>query len=177
MSHTILMDRPAVSHLEGSMIMGSRTKDNVDVGSKAPNFTLPSQSGELVSFRDFLGEKPVVLFFYPKDDTPGCTREACAFRDEYEQFSELDTEVIGISSDSVDSHKRFAKKHKLPFTLLSDRREKVRRLYDVPNTFGLFPGRVTYAIDQEGIVRQVFSSQIGVERHVQQALEALHSIR
>jgi len=76
----------------------------------------------------------------------------------------------------VESHKRFAKKHKLPFTLLSDRREKVRRLYDVPNTFGLFPGRVTYAIDQAGIVRQVFSSQIGVERHVQQALEALHSM-
>ena len=117
-----------------------------------------------------------VLFFYPKDDTPGCTKEACAFRDEYKQFSELDTEVIGISSDSVESHKRFAKKHKLPFTLLSDRREKVRRLYDVPNTFGLFPGRVTYVIDQEGIVRQVFSSQIGVERHVQQALEALHSM-
>ena len=159
------------------MIMGSRTKDNVDVGSKAPNFTLPSQSGELVSFRDFLGEKPVVLFFYPKDDTPGCTREACAFRDEYEQFSELDTEVIGISSDSVDSHKSFAKKHNLPFTLLSDKGEKVRRLYNVPNTFGLFPGRVTYVIDREGIVRRVFSSQIGVERHVQEALEALHSIR
>ena len=157
--------------------MGFRTKDNVDVGSKAPNFTLPSQSGELVSFRDSLGEKPVVLFFYPKDDTPGCTKEACTFRDEYEQFSELDTEVIGISSDSVDSHKSFAKKHNLPFTLLSDKGEKVRRLYNVPNTFGLFPGRVTYVIDREGIVRRVFSSQIGVERHVQEALEALHSIR
>jgi peroxiredoxin Q/BCP len=176
MSHTIVIDKAAVSYL-GHKLMGFRTKDNVDVGSKAPDFTLPSQSGEMVSLGDFLGEKPVVLFFYPKDDTSGCTKEACAFRDEYEQFSELDTEVIRISSDSVDSHKRFAKKHKLPFTLLSDRREKVRRLYDVPKTFGLFPGRVTYAIDQEGIVRQVFSSQIGVERHVQQALEALHSIR
>jgi len=176
MSHTILIDKAAVSYL-GDKLMGFRTKDNVDVGSKAPNFTLPSQSGELVSFRDSLGEKPVVLFFYPKDDTPGCTKEACTFRDEYEQFSELDTEVIGISSDSVDSHKSFAKKHNLPFTLLSDKGEKVRRLYNVPNTFGLFPGRVTYVIDQEGIVRRVFSSQIGVERHVQEALEALHSIR
>jgi len=156
--------------------MGFRTKDNVGVGSKAPDFTLLSQSDELVNLGDFLDEKPVVLFFHPKDDTPGCTKEACAFRDEYKQFSRLDAEVIGISSDSVESHKRFAKKHKLPFTLLSDRREKVRRLYDVPNTFGLFPGRVTYAIDQAGIVRQVFSSQIGVERHVQQALEALHSM-
>jgi peroxiredoxin Q/BCP len=176
MSHTIVIDKAAVSYL-GDKLMGFRTKDNVDVGSKAPNFTLPSQSGELVSFRDSLGEKPVVLFFYPKDDTPGCTKEACTFRDEYEQFSELDTEVIGISSDSVDSHKSFAKKHNLPFTLLSDKGEKVRRLYNVPNTFGLFPGRVTYVIDQEGIVRHVFSSQIGVERHVQEALEALHSIR
>src|SRR5215203_208219 len=155
------------------MIMGSRTKDNVDVGSKAPNFTLPSQSGELVSFRDSLGEKPVVLFFYPKDDTPWCTKEACTFRDEYEQFSELDTEVIGISSDSVDSHKSFAEKHNLPYTLLSDKGEKVRRLYNVPNTFGLFPGRVTYVIDQEGIVRRVFSSQIGVERHVAEAVSFL----
>jgi peroxiredoxin Q/BCP len=176
MSHTIVIDKAAVSYL-GDKLMGFRTKDNVDVGSKAPNFTLPSQSGELVSFRDSLGEKPVVLFFYPKDDTPGCTKEACTFRDEYEQFSELDTEVIGISSDSVDSHKSFAKKHNLPFTLLSDKGEKVRRLYNVPNTFGLFPGRVTYVIDQEAIVRHVFSSQIGVERHVQEALEALHSIR
>jgi len=176
MSHTILIDKAAVSYLRDKL-MGFRTKDNVDVGSKAPNFTLPSQSGELVSFRDSLGEKPVVLFFYPKDDTPGCTKEACTFRDEYEQFSELDTEVIGISSDSVDSHKSFAKKHNLPFTLLSDKGEKVRRLYNVPNTFGLFPGRVTYVIDREGIVRRVFSSQIGVERHVQEALEALHSIR
>jgi peroxiredoxin Q/BCP len=176
MSHTIVIDKAAVSYL-GDKLMGFRTKDNVDVGSKAPNFTLPSQSGELVSFRDSLGEKPVVLFFYPKDDTPGCTKEACTFRDEYEQFSELDTEVIGISSDSVDSHKSFAKKHNLPFTLLSDKGEKVRRLYNVPNTFGLFPGRDTYVIDQEGIVRHVFSSQIGVERHVQEALEALHSIR
>ena len=176
MSHTIVIDKAAVSYL-GDKLMGFRTKDNVDVGSKAPNFTLPSQSGELVSFRDSLGEKPVVLFFYPKDDTPGCTKEACTFRDEYEQFSELDTEVIGISSDSVDSHKSFAKKHNLLFTLLSDKGEKVRRLDAVPNTFGLFPGRVTYVIDQEGIVRHVFSSQIGVERHVQEALEALHSIR
>jgi peroxiredoxin len=94
MSHTIVIDNAAVSYL-GHKLMGFRTKDNVDVGSKAPNFTLPSQSGELVSFRDSLGEKPVVLFFYPKDDTPGCTKEACAFRDEYEQFSELEAAPIG----------------------------------------------------------------------------------
>jgi thioredoxin-dependent peroxiredoxin len=153
--------------------MGFRTKDKVDVGSKAPEFALPSQSREMVSLGDFLGEKPVVLFFYPKDDTPGCTKEACAFRDEFERFRELGAEVMGISSDSVESHERFADKHKLPFTLLSDRTEKVSRLYGVPNTLGLFPGRVTYVIDQEGVVRHVFSSQIGVERHVTEAVSFL----
>ena len=156
--------------------MGLRTKDAVGVGSKAPDFSLPSQSGAIVSLRDFLGKKPVVLFFYPKDDTPGCTKEACAFRDDYEQFGKLDAEVIGISSDSVESHRSFASKHDLPFTLLSDEGGKVRRLYRVPNTFGLFPGRVTYVIDREGVVRRIFSSQLGVEQHVEEALKALRSV-
>jgi thioredoxin-dependent peroxiredoxin len=129
-----------------------------------------------VNFKDFIGKKPVVLYFYPKDDTPGCTKEACAFRDDYDQFEKLDAQVIGISSDSVDSHRRFAKKHNLPFTLLSDEGSKVRRLYGVPNTFGLFPGRVTYVIDEEGVVRHIFSSQLGVEQHVEEALKALQSI-
>ena len=153
-----------------------RTKNKVEIGSVAPGFTLPSQSGEMVSLKDFLGKKPVVLYFYPKDDTPGCTKEACAFRDEYEVFGKLDAEVIGISSDSVESHKSFVANHDLPFTLLSDEGGKVRKLYGVPNTFGLFPGRVTYVIDREGLVRHIFSSQIEAERHVVEALEALKSI-
>jgi thioredoxin-dependent peroxiredoxin len=157
--------------------MGFRTKDKVDVGSKAPNFTLPSQSGEMVSLEDFIGTKPVVLFFYPKDDTPGCTKQACAFRDDYGKFGKLDAGVLGISSDSVASHRSFASKHDLPFTLLSDEGGKVRRHYGVPNTFGLFPGRVTYVIDEEGVVRHVFSSQLGVEKHVQEALKALQSVK
>jgi thioredoxin-dependent peroxiredoxin len=153
-----------------------RTKANVTSGSVAPDFTLPSQSGETVSLGDFLGKKPVVLFFYPKDNTLGCTKEVCAFRDNFEELGRLDAEVIGISSDSVDSHKRFAEKHKLPFTLLSDERGKVRKRFGVPSTFGLFPGRVTYAIDEEGVVRNVFSSQIEVEKHVEEALKTLESI-
>ena len=156
--------------------MGFLTKDRVSVGSKAPDFTLPSQSGEMVNVKDLLGNKPVVLFFYPKDDTPGCTRQACTFRDEYEEFGKLDAEVIGISSDSVDSHRSFARRHDLPFTLLSDEGGKVRRLYGVQKSFGLFPGRVTYVIDEEGIVRHVFSSQLGVEKHVEEAIEVLESI-
>jgi peroxiredoxin Q/BCP len=147
------------------------------VGDVAPDFTLPSQSGEEVNLRDFIGRKrAIVLFFYPKDDTPGCTKEACSFRDGYEQFEELEAEVIGISSDSVRSHERFVEKHGLPFVLLSDEGGEVRKLYGVPNTLGLFPGRVSYVIDEEGVVRHVFSSQLQAARHVEEALEALGAI-
>ena len=157
--------------------MGYRhSEDRVEVGTAAPHFALPSQSGEMVSLEDFLGRKPVVLYFYPKDDTPGCKKEACAFRDDYEQFGGLDAEVVGISSDSVESHRRFAENHGLPFTLLSDEGGNVRRLYGVPNTFGLLPGRVTYVIDRGGMVRHVFSSQLAASRHVEEALEALRAI-
>jgi peroxiredoxin Q/BCP len=152
-----------------------RIKDRVKVGSVAPDFTLPSQAGEMVSLKDFLGRKSVVLFFYPKDDSPGCTREVCAFRDYFEEFGKLDAEVIGISSDSVESHKRFALEHDLSFTILSDEGGNIRRLYGVPKTFGLFPGRVTYVIDREGVVRHVFASQLSVKKHVQEALTALRS--
>jgi thioredoxin-dependent peroxiredoxin len=161
----------------GDEIMGLLAKDSVGVGSKAPDFTLPSQSGEMVNLGDFLGHKPVVLFFYPKDDTPGCTKQARAFRDGYEEFGRLDAEVIGISSDSVKSHRGFAEKHFLPFPLLSDEGGKVRKLYGVPSTFGLFPGRVTYVIDAKGTVSHVFASQLGVEKHVEEARAALGSMR
>ena len=157
--------------------MGFRTRDKVVAGSLAPNFTLPSQSGKVVSLRDFLGKKPVILFFYPKDDTPGCTKEACAFRERHEDFRELNAEVIGISSDSVESHRSFAAEHELPFTLLSDEGGKVRKLYGASSAFGLFPGRVTYVLDEEGVVRHIFASQLGVEEHVEEALEALRSMR
>lgn len=157
--------------------MGSQQiGDRVEVGTVAPRFTLPSQSGEMVSLEDFVGRKPVVLYFYPKDDTPGCKREACAFRDDYQQFGGLDAEVVGISSDSVESHRKFAENHDLPFTLLSDEGGKVRQLYGVRNTFGLLPGRVTYVIDREGVVRHVFSSQLAASRHVEEALGALREI-
>ena len=106
----------------------------------------------------------------------GCTKQACVFRDNYEVFKKRDAEVIGISSDSVESHRGFAAKHDLPYTLLSDEQRKVRKLYGVPNTLGLFPGRVTYVIDREGIVRHVFSSQLGTEKHVEEAIKALQFI-
>ena len=110
--------------------------NGVQPGDKAPDFTLPAQGGAPVRLSDRLGERVVVLYFYPKDDTPGCTKEACAFRDSYEVFTDAGAEVIGISSDSVDSHAAFAGHHKLPFTLLSDEGGKVRKKYGVPSSLG-----------------------------------------
>src|SRR5262252_2182145 len=128
----------------------------IEVGDEAPDFTLPSQSGEPVRLHDRIGQHVVVLYFYPKDGTPGCTAEACAFRDSHEVFTDAGAEVIGVSSDSVDSHVAFASRHKLPFTLLSDQGGQVRKRYGVPPVLGLLPGRVTYVIDREGRVRHVF---------------------
>jgi peroxiredoxin Q/BCP len=154
--------------------VSQRTK--LGVGDPAPDFTLPDQTGTPVRLSDLVGRKTVVLYFYPKDQTPGCTVEARAFRDSYDAFSAADAAVIGVSSDSVASHRRFAANQGLPFLLLSDRDGKVREAYGVEKTLGLLPGRVTYVIDREGVVRHVFSSQMGVQRHVPEALEALGEI-
>ena len=145
----------------------------VEVGQKAPDFELPDAHGKPVRLADFRGKRAVVLYFYPKDDTPGCTAEACSFRDSYEDFQQAGAEVIGVSSDSESSHDRFASRHRLPFTLLADARGEVRKKYGVPATFGLLPGRVTFVIDRKGIVRHVFNSQLQATRHVEEALAAL----
>ena len=148
----------------------------IQVGDKAPDFTLPSQAGEQVRLSDRLGDRIVVLYFYPKDETVGCTKEACAFRDSYEVFAEAGAEVIGVSSDSVDKHAAFAGHHELPFTLLSDQGGQVRKSYAVPATLGLLPGRVTYVIDRAGTVRHVFSSQTNIGRHVNDALDVVKKL-
>ena len=148
----------------------------VSVGDVAPDFNLPDQSGTPVRLGDLVGEKTVVLYFYPKDETPGCTIEARAFRDSYEQFTAKDAEVVGVSSDSVRSHRRFARRHNLPFLLLSDADGAVRRLYGVEKTLGLLPGRVTYVIDQTGTVRHVYSSQLRATRHPREALMVLSAL-
>ena len=156
--------------------MGNGQSGRIRVGDEAPGFELPSQSGEPVRLRDLTGEKAVVLYFYPRDGTPGCTAEACSFRDEYEAFVEAGAEVVGVSSDSAESHGRFAARNALPFTLLSDEDGKVRKLYGVPSTLGLFPGRVTYVIDRGSTVRHVFSSLLGATRHVEEALAVVRSL-
>jgi peroxiredoxin Q/BCP len=148
----------------------------VNVGDKAPDFTLDMQTGENVTLSDFFGKKNVVLYFYPKDETPGCTREACTFRDSYELFTDLGAEVIGVSADTVESHKAFAEHHNLPFTLLSDLDNNVRKLYGATSTLGFIPGRVTFIIDKKGVVRHVFSSQLQPEKHIEEAKEVLKRI-
>lgn len=148
----------------------------VKVGDTAPNFTLMSQSGTPVNLQDFRGKKSVVLYFYPKDDTPGCTTESCAFRDRYEVFQTIGAEVIGISGDSSESHQRFAAKYQLPFTLLSDPGDKVRQMYGAKAAFGLFPGRVTYVIDEHGVVQYVFNSMFNFKGHVEESLKTLQGI-
>src|SRR5215471_3292873 len=149
----------------------------IQVGDKAPDFTLPSQSGEQVRLHDRLGERVVVLYFFPKDGTPGCTAEACAFRDSHEVFTDAGAEVIGVSSDSVDSHVAFAGRHKLPFTLLSDQGGQVRKSYGVPPVLGLLPGRVTYVIDREGTVRHVFNSMTNIGQHISDALKVVRELQ
>jgi len=149
----------------------------IQVGDKAPDFTLPSQSGEPVRLHDRLGDRVVVLYFYPKDDTPGCTAEACAFRDSHEAFTDADAEVIGISSDSTSRHAAFAGRHQLPFTLVSDQGGQIRKSYGVPTTLGILPGRVTYVIDRTGTVRHVFNSMTNIGQHINDALDVVRRLQ
>ena len=144
-------------------------------GDPAPDFTLQTDMGKSVRLSALRG-KNVVLFFYPKDESPGCTAEACSFRDAYDEFTAAGAEVIGISSDSAKSHEHFRAKFQLPMTLLSDPKGQVRREYRIENTLGFIPGRVTFLIDKKGTLRHVFASQLQATRHVKEALDALHAL-
>src|SRR5260370_23807710 len=148
----------------------------VELGGPAPGFRLQTSDGEYVSLDDFRGKKNVVVYFYPKDFTKGCTAEACEFRDSYEEFKNVGAEVIGISNDNQQSHGSFATEHKLPFILLSDPDGLVRKSYSVKKTLGLIPGRVSFVIDKNGIVRHVFSSQSRATAHVDEALAVVKSL-
>jgi peroxiredoxin Q/BCP len=154
------------------MINNQHTRE-VQIGDPAPDFTIPTQTGEAFSFHDLLGKSAIVLYFYPKDNTRGCVAEACSFRDSYEVFKDAGAEVVGVSSDSVGSHQKFAQKYQLPFILLSDTSGTVRKLFGVPSIFGLLSKRVTYVIDKQGIIRHIFSSQHLPEKHITEALNTI----
>lgn len=143
------------------------------VGDAAPDFAGQMQDGSTIRLADFLGRKTVILFFYPKDASPICTREACSFRDSYERFLNSGAEVIGVSGDSIESHQAFAHDHHLPFPLISDADGTLRRVFGVSSVIGMLPGRATYVIDKDGIVRLIFTAQFASEAHVTRALEAV----
>ena len=146
----------------------------LQIGDQAPEFSLKTTTGETFLLSEQRGRRSIVLYFYPKDDTPGCTAEACSFRDQYEEFQELGAEVVGVSSDNEASHQKFTQKHRLPFPLLADPGGKVRKLYEVPRALlGLLPGRVTFVIDKQGIIQYIFNSMNRATDHVAQAKEVL----
>jgi peroxiredoxin Q/BCP len=157
------------------MLFFGNAKSQLKVGDKIPAFQLQDQDGHLFDINTVLGKQPLVIYFYPKDETSGCTKEACTFRDAYEDFTKRGAKVIGISGDGVASHKKFAEHHRLPFTLLSDSGNKVRKLFGVPRTF-MIPGRVTYVVDKQGVVIRVFNNLTDGARHVTEALTALENM-
>ena len=149
----------------------------LSLDSPAPDFTLPTATGQPFTLSQHRG-RPLVLYFYPKDDTRGCTAEACSFRDQYEDFLALGAEVVGVSVDDEASHQRFAQKNQLPFQLLADVSGHVRKLYDVPRLFGFLPmsGRVTYVIDGAGTIRFAFNSNAQPLKHVSETLALLRQL-
>lgn len=153
------------------------TKKPVSIGSKVPIFILNDQFGEAFNIESVLGKKNLIIYFYPKDETPGCTAEACSFRDAYEEFTENNCVVIGISGDDEESHWNFAMKHRLTYTLLADQGNHIRKLFGVPKSmFGMLPGRVTYIIDKKGIVRHIFNSQLMATKHISESLKILRTL-
>jgi peroxiredoxin Q/BCP len=148
----------------------------IAIGENAPDFTLATADGTRVSLGEFLAKGPLVLYFYPKDYTPGCTAEACAFRDAYSVFTDAGAQVLGVSNDSIESHKNFAEKHRLPFPLASDADGSVRASYGIPKTLGLLPGRATFVIDRSGVVRSAFNSQFAPQKHIETALAVVKSL-
>ena len=150
------------------------------VGDKAPSFKLKNQDGKIISLSDLKG-KPIVLYFYPKDDTSGCTKEACNFRDEFPKFGKMKAEIIGVSADSVESHKKFAQKYKLPFNLLSDEKKDVVEKYGVWQEKSMYGKkymgivRTTFIIDAKGKISKIFP-KVKVDNHNQEIMEALKEL-
>jgi peroxiredoxin Q/BCP len=147
------------------------------VGDEAPDFVLPDQFNHATHLADLLGKGPVVLFFYPKDYSAGCTAEVCGFRDNIETFNDAGATVVGISADSTESHEGFVQRHRLPFILLSDLDGAVHKQYGVEKSLGFFRARVTFVIDRQGIVRHIFSSQLNIDRHIRDALRVIQSLQ
>ncbi len=151
---------------------------SIEKGDKCPDFSLLNQDGERIEIADLIGKKILVIYFYPKDNSWGCTKQACSFQESQQDFLDLDCTVIGISSDSVLSHKTFSDERHLKFMLLSDIKDEVRTMFGVPASFfGLIKGRVTYIVDKNGIVQGVYNSQVNATNHIPKAIEIIKSIK
>ncbi|WP_370090422.1 peroxiredoxin [Ekhidna sp.] len=144
-------------------------------GDKLPDISLEDQDGKTVTLHSFIG-KPLVIYFYPKNNTRVCTAQACGFRDNYEAFLDLNAEIIGISADSTDSHKKVADKRNLPFILLSDAKKEARKAFGLPSILGLLPGRVTFIVDKEGIIKHTFRADFNASKHIEEALKVVQSL-
>lgn len=157
----------------GIVIFKNENKDmkKIEVGDTIPNINLKDENGIEVNINSI--KKPLIIYFYPKDETPGCIKEACKFRDEFQSFVDLGVQVFGISGDSSASHKKFKEKYHLPFTLLADSNNEVRKKFGVPKSLLFLPGRVTYVVNEKGVVMYMFNSQFGAEKHIENALEFL----
>lgn len=161
---------------KNSDIKNNTIMNKIEVGSQIPSFSLLNQHGDMVHIDSLIGKKNLVIYFYPKDDTPGCTKEACYFQDQFEVFKQANAEVIGINNNSVESHKKFADKYKLTFTLLSDKGSEVIKEFGVPTGMGgLIPGRVTYIADKTGKVVYIFNSKQAT-KHVDEAMRILKEL-
>jgi len=148
----------------------------LEIGDKVPDFVAKKDNGEDFISNTVIGNMPVVIYFYPKNFTPGCTKEACSFRDSYADFKSLGAEVIGVSSDSIDSHKRFKDRYQVPFMFLSDKSRKLRKLFGVKSELlGLLPGRETYVIDKEGVIQLKFNS-MNASKHLDKAIKKMREI-
>lgn len=144
----------------------------IQEGDMVPQFSLPDQDGNIFNTGDYIGKKKLVIFFYPRDGSLTCTKEACYFRDLKEVFDENDAFLVGISGQSVESHKEFSEQNRLNYTILSDKDNTIRKLFGVPaKFFGMIPGRVTYVADSSGKVVHTFNSQTEAHKHVDEALK------
>jgi peroxiredoxin Q/BCP len=147
---------------------------SISIGDSCPHFSLQNQDGQTINIQDYIGTKNIIIYFYPKDNTVGCTKEACSFRDAMQDLNNLDCEVVGISADSVASHKAFANQFRLTFNLLSDVGNEIRKMFKVPaNVFGLIPGRVTYVVNKGGKIVHVINSQLNPDKHIKETIEVV----
>ncbi|MCF6181524.1 peroxiredoxin [Lutibacter sp.] len=158
----------------GVLILKKEDKNmkKIEVGDAIPTINLKDENGVEVNINAI--KKPLIIYFYPKDETPGCIKEACKFRDEFQRFTDLGVQVFGISGDSSASHKKFKEKYHLPFTLLADTNNEIRKKFGVPKSLLFLPGRVTYVVNKNGIVTYMFNSQFGAEKHIEKTLEFLN---